>query len=93
MPGWIAMKDQEQWIIEWLQLHTEASAVNEQFHEEFFQKFGGARSEKMWGAQPVHKAQRLLANLYNEGRVVRRRVSLGDLGLGFPNSVLVYSLK
>lgn len=84
---------EEQWVLEWLKTGIEASAVNQQFHEDFYNKFGGARKETYWGAQPVHKAMRLLAKLHEEGKLERRRIGLGlNWQPGFPKHCLSYSL-
>lgn len=86
--------DQRQdWVIEYIRNNTEASAINQDFHEKFHAKFGGARKETFWGAQPVRAAQGILSKLAKDGILEARRISLGFAWQqGFPRHVLSYSL-
>ncbi len=83
-----------QWVIDYLLSNMEASALNTDFHEQFFQQFGGARTEKYWGAQPVASAQSILAELAKTGVAEKRHVALGGAWQpGFPKHVISYSLS
>lgn len=83
----------EQFTIDWMKTNLEASAVTEAFHDEFHKRFGGARKPTNWGASPVAKAMRLLSRMHRDGKLVRRRISLGgNWQPGFPKSVLSYSI-
>lgn len=84
---------EEQWVLDWIKENVEASSVNQKFHDEFHAQFGGARKFYFWGAQPVRKAMRLLSKLHQEGKLDRRRISLGgNWQPGFPKHCLSYAL-
>lgn len=85
-------QEQKEWIINWLQTNLEASSMNTQFHEDFHAKFGGARKERIWGAQPVRSAMSLLSEMAKDGILEVRRVGLQNWQPGFPKHCLCYSL-
>lgn len=86
--------EMEAWVCDWLRRNTEASVVNQQFHDDFHEAFGGTRKETYWGAQPVGKAMRVLGSLAKQRRVVVRTVGLGaNWQPGFPKWVRSYSLE
>jgi hypothetical protein len=83
-----------QWVIDYLLENTEASALNQDFHEKFHNQFGGARAEKYWGAQPVRSAMSILSGLAKTGVCETRTVSLGGAWQpGFPRRVRSYCLS
>ena len=82
------------WVINYLLNNVDACVTNEAFHEEFHKLFGGARTEKLWGAQPVRRAQKILMELAKTGVAKVTRVPLGNgLGPGYPNWVRSYSIS
>lgn len=86
-------KEIRQFIINYLTYNLGTDACDAKFHDEFHDRFGGSRHHTWWGAQYVYKAQRYLKLMYNEGILMRTRISLGDgLGQGFPHWVYSYSL-
>jgi hypothetical protein len=89
------MNEQEQWIIDWLngRPHEKIDACDEEFHEAFHQRFGGARAQTYFGAQRVYKAQRLLAQMYRDGKLKRFVDGLSGMGDGWPRWVYVYELE
>ena len=87
------MNKQEQWIIEWLENNFSADVCNQEFHDEFWRRFGGARVQKNWGAQPVLKAQRLLERMCRDELLVRSRIGLWRPEPGLPRWVYVYTLE
>jgi hypothetical protein len=85
---------QEKFVLEWLNKNLSACVMDAAFHEAFHEKFGGKRKEYMFGAQPVDKAQKLLASMYRRGIISRKIVSLGgNWQYGFPKWVYVYCLS
>jgi hypothetical protein len=86
--------EHDQWVMEWFTKgNIEASCVNQPFHEAFWLKFGGARTEKMFGASPVQAAMASLKRLAEQGRLRRRRIGLSGHEAGFPKWVWTYSLS
>lgn len=84
--------EKRQWILGWLDRHFHADATNGDFHDEYFEKFGGRRKETDWGTQPVYEAQRLLKELFDEGLLERDRVNLSSYKHPvYPRWVWVYS--
>lgn len=85
--------NKEIFIINYLKKHVTVDACNENFHDEFFNQFGGKRKQTFFGAQPIYKAMRLLSKMYKENKIDRTIISLPDHLSGFPNWIYVYSLK
>jgi hypothetical protein len=78
-------------ILEYAEKNFAVDICNQNFHEEFFKRFGGKRKATFWGAQPVEKAQKYLRELYDEGILSRSIVSLGaNRPPGFPRWVYSY---
>jgi len=82
---------QEDFVFAYIRKNGNTSALDEQFHEEFFNRFGGARTKTNYGAQPSKQAMKMLANLYNQGVLERSRIGLGvNWEPGFPRWVYAY---
>jgi len=86
--------EREEWIIRWLKTNYCADAVNQDFHEAYYQRFPEySRRETFWGAQPVAQAQRDLAAMEKAGVLERGRLGLsGNWQPGFPKWVWSYTL-
>ena len=86
--------DIQEFIISYLTTDVEVSCVNTDFHDAFWEAFGGKRSLKLWGAQPVHKAMTALKSLCDQGILERKLIPLGlNWQPGFPHWAYCYSLK
>ncbi len=85
------LEQQREFILRYLENNLEASATNQDFHDEFWAKFGGARKETFWGAQPVRKAMQLLKQLATERLIVVRIIGIKNWQPGFPKWVRSYS--
>lgn len=92
MPHHATTAEQETFVLTWLAEHYSADACNQDFHDEFWRRFGGARVPKYWGAQPVLKTQRLLERMWRDGLLERARVGLWRPEPGLPRWVYVYTL-
>jgi len=82
-----------EWIINYIRKHGPVSATDELFHEAFYQNFGGARKETMFGAQPVAKAMQMLKQMYNDGHLDRAIIGLGGMPVGYPKWNYVYYIE
>lgn len=88
------LQEKRQWVVNYLRQNIEASCLDQKFHEEFFNKFGGSRKEKYWGAQPVTSAMLILRALERDGTLEVRNITLGrSWQPGFPRRVRSYSLS
>jgi hypothetical protein len=87
------VEQQRQFVIEWLEREKWVDVCSEAFHDEFAARFGGVRVPKLWGAQPVKKAQVLLAQMWRDGILTRTRIAIADPPAGFGLWVYQYSLK
>ena len=87
--------EQELFVIEYLESHHGTDACDAEFHAEFHERFGGKFEHKNFGAQPVFKAQRLLARMAKNGILERVIVgmSYAQAEPGFPRWVYVYYLN
>jgi len=86
----------EKFIISYLTENYATDALDEKFHEQFYQEFGGKRQETFYGAQMVYKAQHWLNKMYKEKTLNRRRISFGETekgASGYPNWVYSYTLR
>ncbi len=70
------------------------SVLDSDFHDAFYARFGGARTEKLWGAQSVAAAMRALSALHTRGYLRRARTGLrgGEWQPGFPKWVWEYAI-
>jgi len=85
--------EMEAFVLEYLKSNCETSCVDQAFHESFYNNFGGTKTGKNWGADPVRKAMTILAAIHSAGILKRYTVSLGsNWQPGFPHSVYSYSL-
>jgi hypothetical protein len=79
------------WIMGYIRENGPVCATDQPFHEAFHERFGGARKETMWGAEPVTKAMRTLKKMSDDGTLKRGRVGLGgNWQPGFPRWNYVY---
>ena len=86
--------DIRDFITAYLSTHPITDATDQEFHEQFYQRYGGKRQETFYGAQMVYKAQLWLKRMYDEKTLRRKRFSLGEVGAdGFPKWVYTYSLR
>ena len=88
---------QRQFIVAYLSLNLSADACNADFNDRFAHAFPRAgrplrQRSKLWGSMPCPAALALLREMYRQGALLRRRVSLIEHGHGFPNWVNSYSL-
>ncbi len=85
----------DDWVIDYLMQskYASASVVDQPFHDKFYAKFGGKRTETNYGAQPVHKAMSCLTRLYKAGILKRSRVSIDWRLEGFPPWVYSYQMN
>jgi hypothetical protein len=83
---------QKRFIHDYLYTHGCTDVCNSGFHDGFYRRFGGKRKEPFYGARPVYKAQRLLAEMTRAGVLARYRRSLVEMPQGFPKWVYVYEL-
>lgn len=88
----MARRDQEKFVIEYLKTNYTTDIYDQNFHEQFYQRFGGKRTIYPFGSCPVHKAQRLLTRMYRFGMLDRDRVPLSGHEPGFRNWVYGYTL-
>lgn len=86
-------ESREKFVIDYLKVHHTADALNAEFHDLFYERFGGKRKLPYYGAQLVYKAQRLLASMERQGILDRIRQPLPEHLSGFPNWVYVYGIK
>lgn len=74
-----------EWIKQYIREHGPVDVCDTAFHEEFYQRFGGARKETTFGAQPVYKAMRTLKQMSDDGEISRGIIGLGgNWQPGFP---------
>lgn len=84
---------QKQFILNYLANHIETSVTDEEFHDEFYKRFGGNRKLTHFGAQPVYKAMRLLEYMYRQKLINRGIMGLTEHEIGFPNWCYTYYLE
>lgn len=87
------IEKEKKFVVDYLKINKTADVCNMDFHEKFYQKFGGKRKETWYGAQPVFKAMFVLKELYNVGILMRSRIRLSRIGIGFPKWCYTYELK
>lgn len=81
-------------ILAYIAEQGSTDATDQEFHERFFQRFGGKRQETVYGAQMVYKAQRWLAKMHRDGELNRRVFSIGEAPAdGFPAWVYGYTIR
>lgn len=86
-------EDVRNFILSYLTENPCTDATDQEFHEEFYQRFGGKRQATFYGAQVVYKAQRWLRRMSEEKLLERKRFGIVDAPAdGFPKWVYVYSL-
>ena len=88
-------QDQEDFVILYLDT-AQAGAVDiltQDFHEEFYQRFGGKREIYFFGSCPVQKAQRLLADMAKRDLLDKWIIGLQGHESGFPKWVYSYTLS
>ena len=83
----------ENFIREYLDKNTCADVLNQEFHDEFSDRFGGKRKFKYFGAMPNNLAMSWLKKLYSQGILSRGIVSISGQESGFPKWVYSYTLK
>lgn len=84
----------QKFIINYIEENKNTDVCDQNFHEQFYNKFDGKRKETNWGAQPVYKAMNWLKKLYEQNILSRGKVSLaGSWQPGFPKWVYAYRLK
>lgn len=81
-------------IAGYLEKHGGTDALDQDFHDQFTQRFGGRQKDVNWGAATNAKAMRWLKYFYDEGTLDRGRIGLGiNWQPGFPKWVYVYTLS
>lgn len=82
----------QRFIEMYLNENKTANVLDEQFHDEWHNIFGGKRIGYMWGSAPCQNAMIWLRKLYDQGILDRGIISLRE-GPEFPKWVYVYTLK
>lgn len=82
----------EEFVMEYLKTNHSTDIYDQQFHDDFHERFGGKRKEYMFGSSPVYKAQRVLTRIHKQGKIDRFRISLSGQESGFRNWVYSYTL-
>ena len=84
----------QKFIIEYLRENCGTDALDTEFHDEFYRRFGGNRKQCVIGAQTVYKAQRWLLKMHKDGFLDRGVISLStNAQMGFPSWVYTYWLR
>lgn len=86
--------EREAFILEWLRTHATASALDQDFHQAYHEKFPSYKvNVKNWGSQPVLQAQSDLKRMFLCGMLNRSCIGLStNWQPGFPKKDFVYSL-
>ncbi len=83
----------EGFIRDYLSRNVGTDRLDSDFHDEFSELFGGKRLVYPFGSCPNLLAMKWLKKLYDQGILVRFRISLYGHELGFPNWVYSYTLS
>lgn len=82
----------QDWILKYIKKYGPVSILDIEFHDKFYEEFGGRRKFYMWGASPVYRATRTLKTMYDSNILDRGRIGIPTQP-GFPKWVYCYYLK
>lgn len=88
-----AAEDKRQFVLDYLTKYGSIEVIDSQFHDRFFDKFGGRAQEKSDGSRVVYRAQRLLEEMVKDGTITRYRQSNEVQAVGLPPWMWIYKLK
>lgn len=84
---------QKEFIIKYVKDNCCVSALDQKFHEEFYNKFKGKRHECYFGARTVYKAMRTIKELYKSNILERKLIGLSNWQPGFPKWCYTYHIS